>query len=149
MCVVYLVDSGFVLPWDLLWDSNNEFLRTFRQTRLRSKSSGKRGRRSSPRERKHTKKIMAFRKRRYYRGPHALEVTNLNAVASNLPRTCFKSKYLPNLVIFITELHFCVFLTLCSSSNSGKSLWTWRKTWEARTTRSSLNHKNYISNCRD
>ena len=68
------------------------------------------------------KKIMAFRKRRHCRGPHALEVTNLNAMASNLPRTYFKSKSLPNSIIFITELHLHVFLTLCSSSNSGKSL---------------------------
>ena len=51
---------------------------------------------------------MAFRKRRHCRGPHAPEVTNLNAVASNLPRTCFKSKSLPNSVIFITELHLRV-----------------------------------------
>ena len=77
------------------------------------------------------------------------EVTNLNAVASNLPRTCFKSQSLPNSVIFITELHLHVFLALCSSSNSGKSLWTWRKTSESRRTRSSLDHKNYIPNCRD
>ena len=53
---------------------------------------------------KKRKNIMAFRKRRHCRGPHALEVINLNAVASNLPRTCFKSKSLPNSVIFITEL---------------------------------------------
>ena len=79
-----------------------------------SEPSGKRGRRSSPRERKQ-EKIMGFRKRRHCRGPHALEVTNLNAVASNLPRTCFRSKSLPNSVIFITELHLRVFLTLCSS----------------------------------
>ena len=52
--------------------------------------------------------------------PCALEVTNLNAVASNLPRTCFKSQSLPDSVIFITELHLHVFLALCSSSNSGK-----------------------------
>ena len=41
-------------------------------------------------------KMMAFRKRRHYRsmvhcGPHAQEVTNLNAVASKLLRTRFKS----------------------------------------------------------
>ena len=66
-------------------------------------------------------KIMAFRKRRHC-GPCALEVTNLNAVASNLPRTYSKSQSLPNSVIFITELHLHVFLALCSSSNSGKSL---------------------------
>ena len=60
---------------------------------------------------------MAFRKRRH-RGPCALEVINLNAVASNLPRTCSKSQSLPNSVIFITELHLHVFLALCSSSNS-------------------------------
>ena len=89
----------------------------------KSEPSGKRSRRSSPsRTERNEKKIMAFRKRRHCRGPHALEVTNLNAVASNLPRTCFKSKSLPNSVIFITELHLRVFLTLCSSSNSGKSL---------------------------
>ena len=50
--------------------------------------------------------------------PCALEVTNLNAVASNLPRACSKSQSLPNSVIFITELHLHVFLALCSSSNS-------------------------------
>ena len=88
-----------------------------------------------------------FRKRRHC-GPCALEVTNLNAVASKLPRTCSKSQSLPNSVIFRTELHLHVFLALCSSSNSGKSLWTWRKTSEARSTRSSLDHKNYIPNCR-
>ena len=81
--------------------------------------------------------------------PCALEVTNLNAVASNLPRTCFKSQSLPNSVICITELHLHVFLALCSSSNSGKSLWTWRNTSESRSIRSSLDHKNYILNCRD
>ena len=113
----------------------------------RSEPSGKRGRRSSLRERKQTKKIMAFKKRRHCRGPHALEVTNVNAMASNLPRTCFKSESLPNSVIFLTEVHLHVFLTLCSSSNLGKSLWTWWKTWEARSTRSSLDHKNYIPNC--
>ena len=68
-----------------------------------------------------TEKIMAFRKRRHC-GPCALEVTNLNAVASNLPRKCFKSQSLPNSVIFITELHLHVFLALCSSFSSGKSL---------------------------
>ena len=52
---------------------------------------------------------MAFRKRRHC-GPCALEVTNLNAMTSNLPRTCSKSQYLPNSVIFITELHLYVFL---------------------------------------
>ena len=41
-------------------------------------------------------KIMAFRKRRHCRsmvhyGPYALEMTNLNAVASNLLMTRFKS----------------------------------------------------------
>ena len=59
--------------------------------------------------RKQTEKIMAFRNRRHC-GPCALEVTNLNAVASNLPRTCSKSQSLPNSVIFITELHLPVFL---------------------------------------
>ena len=82
-------------------------------------------------------------------GSHALEVTNLNTVASNLLRTCFKSKYLPNSIIFITELHLHVFLTLCSSSNLRKSLWTWQRTSEAWSTRSSLDHKNYICNCVD
>ena len=52
-----------------------------------SESYGKRGRRSPPRERKQTKKIMAFRKRIDCCGPHALEVTSLNAVASNLLST--------------------------------------------------------------
>ena len=44
--------------------------------------------------RKQTEKIMEFRKRRHC-GPCALEVTNLNAVASNLQRTCSKSQSLP------------------------------------------------------
>ena len=100
-----------------------------------------------PSWRKQTEKIMAFRKRRHC-GPCALEVTTLNAMASNLPRTCSKSQSLPNSVIFITELDLHVFLALCSSSNSGKSLWTWWKTSEARSTRSSLDHKTYIPNCR-
>ena len=47
-------------------------------------------------------------------GLHALKVTNLNVVASNLLRTCFKSQYLPNSIIFITERHLHMFLTLCS-----------------------------------
>ena len=38
-------------------------------------------------------------------GLHALEVTNLNVVASNLLRTCFKSQSLPDSIIFITERH--------------------------------------------
>ena len=97
---------------------------------------------------KQTEKIIAFRKR-IHCGSCALEVTNLNAVASNLSRTCSKIQSLPNSVIFITELHLHVFLALCSRSNSGKSLWTWRKTSEARSTRSSLDHKSYIPNCRD
>ena len=87
--------------------------------------------------------------KRRHCGPCALEVTNLNSMASNMPRTCSKSQSLPNSVIFITELHLHVFLALCSSSNSGKSLWTWPKTSEARSTRSSLDHKTYIPNCRD
>ena len=45
---------------------------------------------------------MAFRKRKHC-GPCALEVTNLNAVAINLPRICSKSQPLPNSVIFITH----------------------------------------------
>ena len=127
MCVVYLVDFGFVLPCDSPWDSNNEFPRTSEKRGNRSEHSGKRGHRSSPRETKQKKmkrkrKKMAFRKRRHCRGPHALEVTNFNAVASNLPSTCFKSKALPNSVIFVTGFHLHLFLTLCSSSNSGKSL---------------------------
>ena len=36
---------------------------------------------------------------------HALEVTNLNAVVSNLLGTCLKSQSLPNSIIFITESH--------------------------------------------
>ena len=47
-------------------------------------------------------------------GIHALEVANLNVVASNLLRTCFKSQSLPNSIIFITERHLHMFLTLCS-----------------------------------
>ena len=47
-------------------------------------------------------------------GLHALEVTNLNVVTSNLLRTCFKSQSLPNSIIFITERHLHMFLTLCS-----------------------------------
>ena len=44
-------------------------------------------------------------------GLHALEVTNLIVVASNLLRTCFKSKSLPNSIIFITVRHLHMFLT--------------------------------------
>ena len=47
-------------------------------------------------------------------GLHALEVTNLNVVASNLLRACFKSQSLPNSIIFITEHLLHMFLTLCS-----------------------------------
>ena len=47
-------------------------------------------------------------------GLHALDVTNLNVVASNLLMTCFKSQSLPNSIIFITERHLHMFLTLCS-----------------------------------
>ena len=47
-------------------------------------------------------------------GLHVLEVTNLNVAASNLLRTCFKSQCLPNSIIFITECHLHMFLTLCS-----------------------------------
>ena len=79
-------------------------------------------------------------------GPRALEMTNLNTVASNLLRTCFKSYSLPNSIIFIPELYLHVFLTLRSSSDARKSLWTWHKTSAARSTRSSLDHKNYIYN---
>ena len=45
---------------------------------------------------------------------HALEVTNLNVVASNLLRTCFKSQSLPNSIIFITE----GFILSCWTSSS-------------------------------
>ena len=101
-----------------------QFSEPFSKRGNRSEPSSKRGLRSSPRERQQRKKIMAFRKRKHCCSPHALEVTNLNGVASNLPRTCFKSKSLPNSVIFITELHLHVFLTLYSGSDSGKSLST-------------------------
>ena len=37
-----------------------------------------------------------------------------DVVASNLLRTCFKSQSLPNSIIFITERHLHMFLTLCS-----------------------------------
>ena len=47
-------------------------------------------------------------------GLHALGVTNLNVVTSSLLRTCFKSQSLPNSIIFVTERHFHMFLTLCS-----------------------------------
>ena len=54
-------------------------------------------------------------------GLHALEVTNLNVLASNLLRTCVKSPSLPNSMIFITERHLHMFLTLDAvSSNSRK-----------------------------
>ena len=100
--------------WCILWIPVSSYPGTHRgtQTMNFSDPSGKR----------RTKKIMAFKKRKHCRGPHALEVTNLNAVASNLPRTCFKRESLPNSVIFITEVHLHLFLTLCSSSNLGKSL---------------------------
>ena len=45
---------------------------------------------------------------------YALEVTNLNVVASNLLRICFKSQSLPNSIIVITGRHLHMFLTLCS-----------------------------------
>ena len=116
--------SNAKCAWCILWIPVSSYPGTHpgTQTMSFSEPSGKRGRRSSPREWKQTKKMMAFRKRRHCRGPQALEVTNLNAVANNLPRKCFKSKSLPNSVIFITELHLHVFLTLCSSTNSGKPL---------------------------
>ena len=44
----------------------------------------------------------------------SIEVTNLNVVASNSLRTCFKSQSLPNSIIFITERNLHMFLTLCS-----------------------------------
>ena len=49
-------------------------------------------------------------------GLHAPDVTNLNVVADNLLRTCFKSQFLPNSIIFITERHLHMFLTLCICS---------------------------------
>ena len=54
-------------------------------------------------------------------GLHALEVTNLNVVASNLMRTCFKSQSLPNSIIFITERHLHMFLTLCSQLHDSRN----------------------------
>ena len=86
-----------------------------------SEPSGKRGNRSSPREQKQTKKNNGVQKTQTLPWSSCFRgniFTNLNAVASNLPRTCFKSKSLPNSVIFITELHLRVFLTLCTSSDS-------------------------------
>ena len=47
-------------------------------------------------------------------GFHALEVINLNVVASNLLRTCFKSQSLLNSIIVVTERHLHIFLTRCS-----------------------------------
>ena len=55
-------------------------------------------------------------------GLHALEVTNLNVVASNLLRTCFKSQSPPNSIIFITERHLHMFLTLCSQLRCDEDL---------------------------
>ena len=113
MCVVDLEPSGFVPPWD----SNNEFLRTFRQTRLQV----------IPREPKQTKKNNGVQKTQTL--PWSSWSRGNRFECSSLPRTCFKSKSLPNSVIFITELHLRVFLTLCSSSNSGKSLWITKLTY--------------------
>ena len=53
---------------------------------------------------------------------HALEVTNLNVVASNMLRACFRSQSLPNSVIFITECHLHMFLTLCSQLRCDEDL---------------------------
>ena len=63
---------------------------------------------------KQTKKSMGSRKLTVHCCLHALEVTNLNVVASNLLRTCFKSQSLPNSITFITERYLHTFLTLCS-----------------------------------
>ena len=53
---------------------------------------------------------------------HALEVTNLNVVASNLQRTSFKSQSLLDSIIFVTERHLHMFLTLCSQLKVMKML---------------------------
>ena len=83
-------------------------------------------------------------------GPCTLKITNLNAMASNLPRTCSKSQSLPNSVIFITELHF---IFMCSWPSAAAQIQenplNLTEDSEARSTRSSLDHKNYIPNCRD
>ena len=79
MYVVYLVDSGFVLPWDSPCDSNKKLIS---QNLTANEAAGHPLVNGNKR-----KKIMAFRKRRDCCGPHALEVTSLNAVASNLLST--------------------------------------------------------------
>ena len=61
MCVVYLVDSGFVLPWDSPWEPNNEFLRTFRQTRQQVRTFRQTRLQVIPREQKQTKNIEILR----------------------------------------------------------------------------------------
>ena len=65
------------------------------QTMNFAEPSGKRGHRSSPRVRKQTKGDNRVWKTQtlpmVHCCPHAPEVTNLNAVASNLLRTYFKS----------------------------------------------------------
>ena len=47
-------------------------------------------------------------------GLHALEITNFNVVANNLLKTCLKSLSLLNSIIFLTQRHLPVFLTLCN-----------------------------------
>ena len=49
-------------------------------------------------------------------GLYALEVINLNVMAGNFLRTCFKSQSLPKSIIFITERHFHMFLTHLQSA---------------------------------
>ena len=95
-----------------------------------------------------------------YCGLSALEVTHLNLVANNLLRICFKGQSLPNSIIFLTEHHFHVFLTLCSPVCSQLKLMKMQRRWlrtrhhwtpnvKWLSTRSFLDHKKYICNCRN
>ena len=58
-------------------------------------------------------------------GLHALQLTNLNVVASNLLRTCLKSQSLPNSFIFLTKPDLHMFLTLCSQLKFTKMRRRW------------------------
>ena len=83
MCVVYLEPSSYAGTHPVT------------QTMNFSELSGKRGHRSSLLGCKQTKKNNGVQKTQtlpmVHCGPHTLEVTNVNAMASNLLRTRFKS----------------------------------------------------------
>ena len=77
-------------------------------------------------------------------GLHALEVANLNVVASNRLRICFKSQSLPNSIIVILDRHQYVPDPLQSAQiheNATKICLNRQQTSKAQSTRSSLDHK--------